>query len=85
MAEEQKQVSVTEVRRTIATALAAAFAFVIALIWKDAVIGALEVAGIVLEPGAGVAAIISFVITAVILSAVMVIAIVIVSRWGGAA
>ncbi len=41
MAEDRKRVSVPEVRSTIATALGVAFAFVIALIWKDAVIGAL--------------------------------------------
>ena len=83
MAEDEKHVSVTEVRRTIATALAAAFGFVIALIWRDAVVGALEVAGITLEPGAGLAAIIGFVITAIVVSVVMVVAIVVVSRWGG--
>ncbi len=84
MAKDKKQLSVTEVRRTIATALAAAFGFVIALIWRDAVVGALDVAGITLEAGAGLAAIIGFVITAVVVSVVMVVAIVVVSRWGGA-
>ncbi len=80
MAEERKRVSVPEVRSTIATALGAAFAFVIALIWKDAVIGVLEVAGVTLERGAGARAIIAFVITAIIVSMVMIAAIVVVSR-----
>ncbi len=84
MAENKKELSVAEVRRTIATALAAAFGFVIALLWRDVVIGALDVAGISLVPGAGLAAVGIFVLTAVLVSIVMVVAIVVVSRWSGA-
>ena len=43
---EEKKLSKGEVKMTIATALAAAFGFVIALLWKDVVTGGLKVAGI---------------------------------------
>ena len=44
---EEKKLSVGEVRKTIAVSLAAAFGFVIALLWNEVVKGGLKVAGIV--------------------------------------
>ena len=46
MAEEERKLSVEEIRRTIATSLAGAFAFVIALLWTQVVLGGLGAAGI---------------------------------------
>lgn len=84
MAEERK-ISATEVRRTIATSLAAAFGFVIALLWSNVVLGGIATAGINLSPGSagnwGGWAV--FVATAVVLTVVMIVLIIVISRWGG--
>ncbi len=85
MAEERK-LSAAEVRRTIATSLAAAFGFVIALLWSNVVFGGIATAGINLSPGSAVgnwAGWAVFVVTAVVLTAVMIVLIIVISRWGG--
>lgn len=83
MADATKQLSLAEVRRTIATSLAAAFGFVIALLWKEVVLGALAVGGVTLGPEEGLTGLAIFIGTAVALTVVMVILIVVISRWGG--
>ncbi len=82
MPEEQKKLSVTEVRRTIATSLAAAFGFVIALLWSNVVMGGLTTAGVRLTPDAGWIGWAIFAVTALVLTVTMIVLIVIVSRWG---
>lgn len=81
----EKEVSVAEVRRTIAVSLAAAFGFVIALVWKEVVMGGIAVAGLNLTPGGGVVDWAVFTGVAVVLTGVMVVLILFVSRWGGKA
>jgi hypothetical protein len=81
--EEAVELSVSEVRRTIAAALAAAFAFVIALLWKEVVLGGLATAGIDLAGGTDIAGWAVGAVTAVVMTIVMVIFIVVISRWGG--
>ncbi|HEX9907605.1 MAG TPA: DUF5654 family protein [Thermoplasmata archaeon] len=81
---DEKKLSVGEVKRTIATALAAAFGFVIALLWNSVVTGGLKVAGVDptledFELGDWL----GYVVTAVILTVVMVLLIIVISRWGG--
>ncbi len=83
---EEKKLSMNEVRITIATSLATAFGFVIGLLWNNVVVGGLNVAGI--SPTlSGTDATVDkwaiFVITAVIITVVMVLMIILVSRWGG--
>lgn len=80
---EEKKLSVGEVKRTIATALAAAFGFVIALLWNSVVVGGLKVAKIdsTLD-NFGLSDWIYYVITAIVLTVVMVILIILVSRLG---
>ena len=80
---EEKTISAHEVKLTISTALAAAFGFVIALLWKDVVTGGLRVAGVdmTLEEVALVDWLL-FMGLAVVLTVVMVILIVVVGRWG---
>jgi ABC-type tungstate transport system substrate-binding protein len=81
--EEKKKISVSEVKKTIATALAAAFGFVIALLWNSVVVGGLKVAGV--DPTLDSFALgdwIGYLITAIILTVVMVILIILVSRLG---
>lgn len=83
MGAQPKELSVAAVRQTIATSLAAAFGFVIALLWKEVVLGTLSVAGVSLTPGQGVEGLGLFFGTAIGLTVLMVIFIVLISRWGG--
>ncbi|MCX6661729.1 MAG: DUF5654 family protein [Euryarchaeota archaeon] len=77
-------VSIKEIKSTIAVAIAAAFGFIIALIWKDIIIGMMQLAGLWQEGipkswgQAGLAAIV-----AVIITVVSVLGIVYISKWGG--
>jgi len=71
------------VKKTIATALAAAFGFVIALLWVSVVTGGLKVAGI--DPTLDTFDLgkwIGYLITAIVLTVVMVVLIILVSRLG---
>ncbi|MEE9115783.1 MAG: DUF5654 family protein, partial [Thermoplasmata archaeon] len=77
------KLSVSEVRRTIATSLATAFGFVIALMWKEVVLGGLATAGINLAGGADLTGWTLGVVTAIVLTVVMIIFILVISRWGG--
>lgn len=70
-------------KKTIATALAAAFGFVIALMWNSVVVGGLKVAGV--DPTLSTFDLMNWVgylITAIVLTVVMVIMIILVSRLG---
>ena len=70
-------------KKTIATALAAAFGFVIALLWVSVVTGGLKVAGI--DPTLDTYVLsdwLVYLVTAIVLTVVMVILIILVSRLG---
>jgi Family of unknown function (DUF5654) len=77
-------VSIKEIKSAIAVAIAAAFGFIIALIWKDIIIGAMQLAGLWSEGipkdwmQVGEGAIVGLIITVV-----SVVAIVYISKWGG--
>ena len=79
-------VSITEIKSTIAVAIAAAFGFIIALIWKDIIVGIMTLAGLWLAggpttwTGAGVA-----IVVAVVITLISVLGIVYISKWGGVA
>lgn len=83
---EQKQLSMSEMRKTIATSLGAAFGFVIGLLWSNVVNYGIATAGINLSPGTangnwgGWA---SYVVLAVVITVVMVVLIIVIGRWGG--
>jgi heme/copper-type cytochrome/quinol oxidase subunit 2 len=81
MAEERK-LSVAEVRSTISTSLAAAFGFVIALLWNQVVQGGLSAAGVSTTAPKDWAGWAYFVVTALILTLVMIVLIIVISRWG---
>jgi len=82
MAEERK-VSMSEVRKTISTSLAAAFGFVIALLWNNVVTGGLKVAGVdatfanITPLGWA-----SYLVTALVLTIVLIVLIIVIGRWG---
>jgi hypothetical protein len=73
-----------EVKFAIAGAIAAAFGFIIALIWKDIIVGIMKLAGLWQDGGptdwgaAGIAIVVGIFITLV-----SVIAILFISKWGG--
>ncbi len=80
---DEKKLSAGEVRKTIAVSLAAAFGFVIALLWNQVVTGGLKVAGIdVALDTFDLGAWLVFLVTAVVLTVVLVVMIIIIGRWG---
>lgn len=79
---EEKKLSVAEVRKTIATALATAFGFVIGLLWNNVVQGGLMVAGVNLSLDPSLMGWLGYLITAIVITVVMVIFIIFISRWG---
>ena len=78
------KVSMADIRKTIALSIAGAFGFIIALLWKDVIIGIMKLAGIWAEGGyeswkaAGIG-----IITVVIITIICVVGIVYISKWGG--
>lgn len=80
---EEKKLSVGEMKRTIATSLGTAFGLVIGLLWNNVVNNGLNVAHVntSLESGT-LNSWLAYLITAVALTIVMVVLIIVVSRWG---
>ena len=77
-------VTIKEVKSTIAVSIAAAFGFIIALIWKDIVIGAMKLAGYWQEGGfADTEALIVGIVVAIVITIVAVFGILFVTKWGG--
>ncbi len=81
MADERK-LSVAEVRKTIATSLGAAFGFVIALVWSNLVLGGLQLAKAPLDKPANATQFVIGIVTALGITIVMIILIIVIGRWG---
>ncbi len=80
----KKKVTVTEIRKTIATSLGTAFGIVIGMIWTNVVLGAFTTAGIPLITTGGTwVQWFYFVIVAIIVTILCVLAIVYIGKWGG--
>jgi hypothetical protein len=80
---DEKKLSVGEVRKTIATSLAAAFGFVIALLWNQVVTGGLKVAGVdTTFAEIDLMGWLGYVVTAVIITIAMIVLIIMIGRWG---
>ena len=77
-------VTIKEVKSTIAVAVAGAFGFVIALLWKDVIIGILQKAGFWREGGfpEWSDAVIGIVVV-IIITVICVIGIIYITKWGG--
>jgi len=76
-------VKLNEVKINIATAVAAAFGFVIALIWKEIIVGLFALGGLTINDiqdgmGAAIA-----VVAGIIITVVCVIGIMYITKWGG--
>jgi len=77
-------VSVKEVKSTIAVAIAGAFGFIIALIWKDIIIGAMKLRGLWQDGGfADTNALIIGIVVAIVITLVAVFGILFITKWGG--
>ena len=76
-------VKLSEVKINIATAIAAAFGFIIALIWKEIIVGLFALAGLTInnieDATSGAIAIVA----GIIITIVCVFGILYISKWGG--
>jgi hypothetical protein len=84
---KERMVTVKEVKSTIAVAIGGAFGFVIALIWRDIIIGLLNMSGLSISDFSSaedptIAAIIA-IIVAIIITLICVIGILYITKWGG--
>jgi len=76
-------VKLSDVKINIATAIAAAFGFVIALVWKEIIVGLFALGGLTINDiqdgmGAAIA-----VVAGIIITIVCVIGIMYITKWGG--
>lgn len=77
-------VTVKEIKSTIAVSIAAAFGFIIALIWKDIIIGAMKLGGLWQDGGfADTTALIIGIVVGLVITVVAVLGIIYISKWGG--
>ena len=71
-------------KSTIAVAIAGAFGFIIALIWKDIIIGAMKLAGLWQDGGfADTNALIIGIVVAIVITLAAVFGILFITKWGG--
>ena len=76
-------VGVSEVKVTIATAIAAAFGFIIALIWRDIIVGLFDLAGLKINQISDASGAITAIVAGVIITVTCVFGILYISKWGG--
>ena len=77
-------VSIKEIKSTIAVSIAAAFGFIIALIWKDVIVGAMQLAGLWQEGGfPDTMSLIIGIVVGLVITIISVVGIVYISKWGG--
>jgi hypothetical protein len=77
-------IGISEIRKTTATSLGTAFGIVIGMIWTQVVMSGFTTAGVPLAaPGASWGQWTMFVVTAVMVTLMCVIAIVLIGKWGG--
>lgn len=73
----------SEVKKTIATAIAAAFGFIIALIWRDIIVGLFALGGLTISDITDATGAIIAIVSGIIITIVCVLAILYISKWGG--
>jgi hypothetical protein len=77
-------VKISEVKLNIATAIAAAFGFVIALLWRDIIIGLLKLWGLWQDGGfENLTGAIIAIVVAIVITIVCIFGIMYISKWGG--
>jgi hypothetical protein len=77
-----KKVTKGEVKHTIAAAIGAAFGFIIALVWRDIIVGLFALAGLVINNIEDAMDGVIAVIAGIIITLVCVLGIIYISRWG---
>jgi len=75
-------VSTKEIKSTMATAIAGAFGFIIALIWRDIIIGLLNMAGLNVNKFSDPINAVMAMISAIIITVICVLGIIYISKWG---
>jgi hypothetical protein len=79
-----KMVTIKEVKTTIAVAIAGAFGFIIALLWRDVIIGLLKLGGWWREGGfSNINDAIGGIIVVIIITLICVVGILYITKWGG--
>ncbi|MEX2737818.1 MAG: DUF5654 family protein [Candidatus Wukongarchaeota archaeon] len=76
-------VRVSEVKITAATAIAAAFGFIIALIWRDIIVGLFDLAGLKINQISDATGAIMATVAGIIITVVCILGIIYISKWGG--
>ena len=76
-------VKLSEVKISISTAIAAAFGFIIALIWKEIIVGLFSLAGLTINDITDVTGAVVAIISGIIITLVCVFGILYISKWGG--
>ena len=76
-------VGLGEVKSTIATAIAAAFGFIIALIWRDIIVGLFNLAGLKINEITNATGAITATVSGIIITVVCIFGILYISKWGG--
>ena len=78
-------VTIKEIKNTVAVAIAAAFGFIIALIWKDIIIGLMNMTPFKVTAPTDTASAVVAVISGIVITVICVIGIIYISKWGGVA
>jgi hypothetical protein len=76
-------VTIKEIKNTISVAIAAAFGFIIALIWKDVIVGLVNMTGLSVTAPTDINSAVVAVVTALVLTIICVLGIIYISKWGG--
>jgi len=77
-------VKIKEIKINVATAIAAAFGFVIALLWRDIIVGLLKMTPFWSEEGfSDISGAIASIVLVLVITFLCVIGIIYISKWGG--
>ena len=76
-------VKLSEVKISISTAIAAAFGFIIELIWKEIIVGLFALAGLTINDINDITGATIAIISGIIITLVCVFGILYISKWGG--
>ena len=76
-------VGLKDIKISISTAIAAAFGFIIALIWKEIIVGIFAYYNLKINDIASIEGIAVAIVTGIIITVVCVLGILYISKWGG--
>ena len=79
---DEKKISAAEVKKTVATSLATAFGFVIALVWSNVVLGGVALTGAPMTAPEDAMGLVVGIIVALALTILMIVMIIMIGRWG---